>query len=124
MSNNSYFNGSLIDTWRQKSKKSALRVNGIGCFFIYLALTALLIPPFPLTKFQDSLLALSMHYYPAFWWKDPAWYVWAYAWWPHALTHSLNPFISDDIWYPFHVNLAFATSIQTCRYCSAPSRSS
>lgn len=36
---------------------------------------------------------------------------WYLMWWPYALSHGLNPFITYKIWYPFGYNLAWQTSL-------------
>lgn len=38
-------------------------------------------------------------------------YVWCLHWWPYALTHGLNPFLTKFLWAPAGYNLAWATSI-------------
>jgi hypothetical protein len=42
---------------------------------------------------------------------DPQIFIWAFAWWPHALLHGENPFVTDAIWAPHGVNLTWATSV-------------
>jgi hypothetical protein len=44
---------------------------------------------------------------------DANFYIWAIAWWPHAITHGLNPFYSYQIMAPGGVNLAWATTTPT-----------
>jgi hypothetical protein len=41
---------------------------------------------------------------------DPNFYVWAWSWWPYALTHGLNPLHSHLIGAPGGYNLAWATT--------------
>ena len=36
--------------------------------------------------------------------------VWCLAWWPWAIAHGLNPFVSHQVWYPHGVNLTWVTS--------------
>ena len=36
---------------------------------------------------------------------DPSGYMWNLAWWPHALLHGLNPFVTDRVFAPDHVDL-------------------
>ncbi len=36
---------------------------------------------------------------------DPTTYMWFLAWWPHALLHGLNPFDTNVLFAPDHVNL-------------------
>jgi hypothetical protein len=42
---------------------------------------------------------------------DPSVMMWLITWWPHALTHNLNPFLTKVIWAPIGYNLAWATSM-------------
>jgi hypothetical protein len=42
--------------------------------------------------------------------NDPSSHVWFLAWWPHALTHGLNPFVSRFVWAPSGYNLAGSTA--------------
>ncbi len=30
--------------------------------------------------------------------QDPAAYMWALSWWPHAIAHGLNPFVTHYLW--------------------------
>jgi hypothetical protein len=40
--------------------------------------------------------------------SDSATYMWALVWWPHALVHGLNPFMTDVVWTPDRVSVALA----------------
>ncbi len=42
---------------------------------------------------------------------DPGQYVWSLAWWPYAISHGLNPFISKVVWAPQGFNLTWDASI-------------
>ena len=42
---------------------------------------------------------------------DPAGYIWSLVWWPYAIRHGFNPFISRVIWTPVGFNLAWAAAI-------------
>ena len=42
---------------------------------------------------------------------DPTIFLWAIAWWPHAIASGINPFITKAIWAPHGANLAWVTSI-------------
>jgi len=42
---------------------------------------------------------------------DPTLYIWSLHWWPWAITHGLNPFVSYYIWYPQGFNMTWATSV-------------
>jgi hypothetical protein len=39
---------------------------------------------------------------------DPQVFIWSLAWWPHAIAHGQNPFVTKEIWVPDGVNLAWA----------------
>jgi hypothetical protein len=45
------------------------------------------------------------------WGLDPVQFIWFLNWWPWAIAHGLNPFISYYVWYPHGFNLAWATSM-------------
>ena len=47
-------------------------------------------------------------------------FVWSLAWWPHAILHGQNPFVTHAIWAPDGVNLAWATSIPGLAVIAAP----
>jgi hypothetical protein len=42
---------------------------------------------------------------------DPIQFIWFLNWWPWAIAHWLNPFISYYVWYPHGFNMAWATSV-------------
>ncbi len=42
---------------------------------------------------------------------DPTIFLWAIAWWPHAILHRINPILTTAIWAPKGCNLAWVTSI-------------
>ena len=37
-------------------------------------------------------------------------FIWFIYWWPYAITHGLNPFITHYVWSPNGDNLTWATS--------------
>jgi hypothetical protein len=43
--------------------------------------------------------------------RDPQIFIWALGWWPHAVLHGENPFVSHAVWAPAGVNLAWVTSV-------------
>jgi hypothetical protein len=43
--------------------------------------------------------------------NDESILVWAFEWWPHALVHGLNPFVSHIVYAPQGFDLALATTI-------------
>src|SRR5215831_2129706 len=42
---------------------------------------------------------------------DPITFIWFLNWWPWAIAHGLNPFISYYVWYPHGFNMTWATSV-------------
>jgi hypothetical protein len=52
--------------------------------------------------------------------SDPTIFVWALAWWPHAILHWENPFFTHVIWAPVGVDLAWVTSIPGLALLAAP----
>ena len=36
-------------------------------------------------------------------------YIWFLAWWAHAISHRLNPFLTTQVWAPAGINLAWTT---------------
>jgi hypothetical protein len=42
---------------------------------------------------------------------DPQVFVWAFAWFPHAILHGENPFVTHAVWAPSGVNLTWATMV-------------
>ncbi len=52
--------------------------------------------------------------------EDPASYMWALTWWPHALAHGLNPFVTHFLWSPTGVNVAQGAMIPTAAIVMAP----
>jgi len=45
--------------------------------------------------------------------NDPYAYIWFLNWWPWALTHGVNPFVSHYVWYPQGVNMTWTGSMPT-----------
>jgi hypothetical protein len=45
--------------------------------------------------------------------NDPGSYMWALVWWPHALAHGLNPFVTHYLWTPSGVNVAQGAMVPT-----------
>jgi hypothetical protein len=43
--------------------------------------------------------------------SDPEVFIWAFAWWPHAILHGLNPFVSHAVWTPQGINLTWTTMV-------------
>jgi len=47
-------------------------------------------------------------------------FVWSLGWWPHAILHGENPFVTHAIWATTGVNLAWTTSIPGLALLAAP----
>ena len=51
---------------------------------------------------------------------DPAAYIWSMVWWPYAVSHRLNPFITRVIWTPSGFNLTWAAAIPGPSFILSP----
>ena len=51
---------------------------------------------------------------------DPGLMMWSLVWWPHALAHGLNPFLTKIIWAPLGFNLTWSTTITLASLLFAP----
>ena len=51
---------------------------------------------------------------------DPEFYIWFINWWPFALSHGLNPFVTTYAWSTSGVNLAWFTSMPSISLLFAP----
>jgi hypothetical protein len=51
---------------------------------------------------------------------DPSLLMWCMVWWPYAIAHHLNPFVTHAIWAPGGYNLAWVTSIPAVAIAMAP----
>src|SRR5580765_2370414 len=47
-------------------------------------------------------------------------FVWSFAWWPHAIAHGIDPFVTRAIWAPEGINLAWTTSVPALALAFAP----
>jgi hypothetical protein len=51
---------------------------------------------------------------------DPSIYMWCLVWWPYAIAHGLNPFVTDLVWAPGGFNLTWTTSIPLAGFIAVP----
>ena len=51
---------------------------------------------------------------------DPSVYMWFLVWWPFAIAHRLNPFVTDLLWTPVGFNLTWTTGIPLTGIVAAP----
>ena len=53
-------------------------------------------------------------------WGDPTIYIWSLAWWPHALLHGLNPFVTNALFVPDRIDLGAITAVPLAALVAAP----
>jgi len=51
---------------------------------------------------------------------DPSQYTWSLNWWPYAISHGLNPFLTRFVWAPQGFNLAWDATIPSLALISWP----
>ncbi len=80
-------------------------------FLVYLILSLIYFGPSSINKLNSYIFNNS---------SDPQQFIWYYGWWPYAITHHLNPFISKYVWFPKGYNVAWSTSIPTLSLLMLP----
>jgi hypothetical protein len=80
-------------------------------FFVYVLLSIVFFGPAHFSDIKNALFTPG---------GDPESFVWFLNWWPFALAHHLNPFITRYVWYPQGFNLAWATAIPALSLVMAP----
>src|SRR2546422_605471 len=91
------------------ARKVFSSVDGKSCqaFAIYLTISIIF---FGLPILEDpSHLYIGNGYDPVG--ADNTAHMWFLAWWPYAFLNGLNPFLTDMVWAPKGVNLAWTTAI-------------
>ena len=98
-------------TWVRKSEAYARRMAhrlghpaaSFGVALLLYVISLWLLLPRNVDPFSDShFLGIG---------SDPSLFIWAMAWWPYALNHGLNPFITHAVWAPQGFNLTWDTSV-------------
>ncbi len=51
---------------------------------------------------------------------DAGMYIWAFSWWPRALLHGWNPFVSHLIYFPYGINVTHGTLVPGIALLFAP----
>ncbi len=51
---------------------------------------------------------------------DPIVYIWCLNWWPWAIAHRLNPFVTYYVWFPHGINLTWANSVASAALLMLP----
>jgi hypothetical protein len=96
--------------------ESAARSPGGGrggiAFLAYLVVSFLVLG-LPVVAHPESRIAGGLF-------TDPQIFIWSLAWWPHAILHGENPFVTHAIWAPGGFNLAWATTVPLLAIVLAP----
>jgi hypothetical protein len=96
----------------EPSDRSAPGGRGGVAFPAYLAVSFLVLG-LPVVAHPESRIAGGLF-------TDPQIFIWSFAWWPHAILHGENPFVTHAIWSPGGFNLAWATSVPLLAIVFAP----
>jgi hypothetical protein len=75
---------------------------GLIALGVYLALAAFYFGHGLIEHFRDTTIGMG---------SDPGLFAWFLQWWPHALTHRLNPFVTDLLWSPHGFNVTWTTCV-------------
>jgi hypothetical protein len=75
-----------------------------GVMLIYLAAAYITVGRGLLGDFSGRIVSISTGH-------DPSQMIWFLAWFPHAITNHLDPFLTRVVWWPTGINLAWVTSI-------------
>ena len=94
--------GHAVSTRSASSGRAHALTQGLGAFLIYLALAFLFFGRPLIGHFSDRFIGRE---------ADPSVMMWLLAWWPYALGHHLNPFLTDYVWATVGFNFAWMTSI-------------
>lgn len=93
------------------SRASITRRHGLVALAIYAAVSMVLFGLPILRNFSRAYIGLGL---------DPPLFMWFLVWWPHALRHWLDPFVTSAVWAPTGVDLAWTTSIPGPSLVAAP----
>jgi hypothetical protein len=89
------------------------RARGIVVFGTYLLISIVLFAAYP-------IFAGPGRFYIGGHFGDPAMMMWYLVWWPYAILHWINPFITYAVWPSTGYNLTWATSIPAVAAAFAP----
>ena len=84
---------------------------GLAAFAIYLALSLLIFGRGLAHDPAGFFVGLT---------ADPSVYMWFLVWWPYAIAHRLNPFVTGLLWAPGGFNLTWTTGIPLAGIAAAP----
>jgi hypothetical protein len=103
--------GEDIGIEAQPARRARTLLTGLGAFAIYLALSWLFFGRGLLGHFSDRFIGRE---------ADPSQMIWLMKWWPYAIGHRLNPFLTNYVWAPVGFNFAWMTSIPLVALVAAP----
>jgi len=83
----------------------------LGVFLVYLTLSFLFFGRGVAGHFSDRFIGRD---------ADPPQMMWLLAWWPFALSHHFNPFLTDYVWAPVGFNFAWMTSTPLASILATP----
>ncbi len=84
---------------------------GLAAFAAYLAVSVALFGRAALAHPSSAYIGVT---------EDPTVYMWFLAWWPYAIAHHLNPFVTDLLWAPAGFNVTWTTGIPLAAFAAAP----
>ena len=93
------------------SNSRALDRQALGAFLIYLGLSILFFGRGLAGHFSTWYIGRG---------PDSPQLIWFLAWWAYAITHRLNPFVTNLLFAPAGANLAWATTIPLAAWASLP----
>jgi hypothetical protein len=70
---------------------------------VYACLSLAMFGPWILGRMRTWFLSAST--------QDGSIFIWMFRWWPHAITHGVNPLYTTAAWAPHGINLTWVTSI-------------
>jgi hypothetical protein len=101
-----------IEVTRMHSRQSDWRDSpSFGSLSVYLILSFLFFGRGMVGHFSTFHMGVS---------EDPALMTWFLVWWPHAIGSHINPMLTDAIWAPTGVNLAWETALPLISLLAAP----
>jgi hypothetical protein len=70
--------------------------------------------------FGFPVLGDMSHSYVGFDHPDPASFMWFLSWWPHAIAHGLDPFVTHVVWAPSGFDLGWTAAVPAAAVVAAP----
>jgi hypothetical protein len=92
-------------------RRAIARRPRLAALSIYLGFSALIFARAAVPHFTTIYLGRGI---------DQAFFIWCLVWWPYAIAHHLNPFISKLIFAPVGFNLTWSTSIPLLSLLALP----